>query len=298
MFEELSCKEYSKAEILQMKPLALAFVGDCVYELYVRNYLLTGKYRDVNELHRKSVFFVKAKAQAYILHALEEELGEEEHNVVRRGRNAHPHTVPKNADVVVENGVYYVKNPKEYKGCWNSFFDNDNPIYIEIGMGKGDFIIENAIKYPNVNFIGIEMYDSVMIRAVQKSNELELSNLKLVKMDATFIEEVFDKEIDLIYLNFSDPWPKDRHAKRRLTSPIFLDIYSKIFKDRNRIVMKTDNINLFNYSLDSLLEYGYDIVYKTNDLDCMNDDNIMTEYENRFYNMGVKINKLEGIKKK
>ena len=100
MFEELSCKEYSKAEILQMKPLALAFVGDCVYELYVRNYLLTGKYRDVNELHRKSVFFVKAKAQAYILHVLEEELSEEEHNVVRRGRNAHPHTVPKNADVV------------------------------------------------------------------------------------------------------------------------------------------------------------------------------------------------------
>lgn len=100
MFEELSCKEYSKAEILQMKPLALAFVGDCVYELYVRNYLLTGKYRDVNELHRKSVFFVKAKAQAYILYALEEELSEEEHNVVRRGRNAHPHTVPKNADVV------------------------------------------------------------------------------------------------------------------------------------------------------------------------------------------------------
>ena len=100
MFEELSCKEYSKAEILQMKPLALAFVGDCVYELYVRNYLLTGKYRDVNELHRKSVFFVKAKAQAYILYSLEEELSEEEHNVVRRGRNAHPHTVPKNADVV------------------------------------------------------------------------------------------------------------------------------------------------------------------------------------------------------
>lgn len=100
MFEELNCKEYTKAEILQMKPLALAFVGDCVYELYVRNYLLTGKYRDVNELHRKSVFFVKAKAQAYILHTLEEELSEEEHNVVRRGRNAHPHTVPKNADVV------------------------------------------------------------------------------------------------------------------------------------------------------------------------------------------------------
>lgn len=100
MFEELNNKKYSKAEILQMKPLTLAFVGDCVYELYVRNFLITEKYRDVNELHRKSVFFVKAKAQAYILHMLEEELTEDEHNFVRRGRNAHPHTVPKNADVV------------------------------------------------------------------------------------------------------------------------------------------------------------------------------------------------------
>ena len=100
MFEELNNKKYSKADILQMKPLALAFVGDCVYELYVRNFLITEKYRDVNELHRKSVFFVKAKAQAYILHMLEEELTEDEQNFVRRGRNAHPHTVPKNADVV------------------------------------------------------------------------------------------------------------------------------------------------------------------------------------------------------
>lgn len=100
MFKDLNEKIYTKAELLQMKPLALAFVGDCVYELYIRNFLITQKYRDVNELHRKSVFFVKAKAQAYILHMLEEELTEDEHNFVRRGRNAHPHTVPKNADVV------------------------------------------------------------------------------------------------------------------------------------------------------------------------------------------------------
>ena len=204
----------------------------------------------------------------------------------------------KNADVVVENGVYYVKNPKEYKGCWNSFFDNDNPIYIEIGMGKGDFIIENAIKYPNVNFIGIEMYDSVMIRAVQKSNELELSNLKLVKMDATFIEEVFDKEIDLIYLNFSDPWPKDRHAKRRLTSSRFLERYDKIFKSTPTIIMKTDNVDLFNFSLESLKKYGYNIDFHTYDLYSGDvSDNIATEYEKKFVSKGIKINKLIATKK-
>ena len=155
----------------------------------------------------------------------------------------------KNADKVVESGVYYVNDPKQHKGSWKNIFKNNNPIYIEIGMGKGDFIIENALKYPNINFIGIEMYDSVMIRAVQKSNELELNNLKLVKIDATYIEEIFNKEIDLIYLNFSDPWPKDRHAKRRLTSSRFLERYDKIFRDNPKIIMKTDNVDLFNFSV-------------------------------------------------
>ena len=204
----------------------------------------------------------------------------------------------KNADKVVEEGIYYVSNPKEYKGCWNEVFGNDNDIYIEIGMGKGDFIIENAIKYPGINFIGIEMYDSVMIRAVQKSNELELSNLKLVKIDATYIEEVFDKEISRIYLNFSDPWPKDRHAKRRLTSNRFLERYDKIFKGTPNIIMRTDNVDLFNFSLESLKEYGYDIEYSTNDLYREDiSDNIATEYEKKFVERGVKINKLIVSKK-
>ena len=202
----------------------------------------------------------------------------------------------KGANEIIEKGTYYVDNPYQYKGNWNEYFGNDNPIYVEIGMGKGDFIIENALRYKDINFIGIEKYDCVIVRAIQKSNELELDNLKIVRIDANKLEEVFDKEIDTIYLNFSDPWPKDRHAKRRLTSSIFLDIYSKIFKGRNRIVQKTDNINLFDYSLESLLEYGYNIVYKTNNLDCLDKDNIMTEYEKRFYNLGVKINKLEAIK--
>ena len=199
----------------------------------------------------------------------------------------------KNADKVVKSGVYYISNPKEKKGSWNKVFGNDNPIYIEIGMGKGDFITQNALKFPDINFIGIEMYDSVMIRAVQKSNELELDNLKLVKIDATFIEEVFDKEIDLIYLNFSDPWPKDRHTKRRLTSSRFLERYDKIFKGSKHIVMKTDNDDLFNFSLESLKEYGYEIEYSTNDLYSEDvSDNIATEYEKKFVEKGIKINKL------
>lgn len=203
----------------------------------------------------------------------------------------------KGANEIIVNGTYYVDNPYQYKGKWNSYFGNDKPIYLEIGMGKGDFIIENAIRYPDINFIGVEKFDSVIVRAIQKSNDLELDNLKIIRMDANKLGDVFGKEIDTIYLNFSDPWPKDRHAKRRLTSSIFLDIYDKIFKDRNRIVMKTDNINLFNYSLESLSLYGYDIVYKTNNLDCLDKDNIMTEYESKFYNKGIKINKLEGIRK-
>ena len=198
----------------------------------------------------------------------------------------------KGANEIIIKGKYYIDNPYQYKGSWNKYFGNDNPIYIEIGMGKGDFIIENAKRYKNINFIGIEKFDSVIVRAIQKSNELELDNLKIIRMDANRLEEIFDKEIDTIYLNFSDPWPKDRHAKRRLTSMVFLSVYDKIFKGRNRIIMKTDNINLFNYSLDSLCENGYEILYRTNDLDCLSEDNIMTEYEKRFYNLGVKINKL------
>ena len=204
----------------------------------------------------------------------------------------------KGANEIIEKGTYYVDNPYQYKGCWNKYFGNNNPIYVEIGMGKGDFIVENALRYKDINFIGVEKYDSVIVRAIQKSNELELNNLKIIRVDANKLEDIFDKEIDTIYLNFSDPWPKDRHAKRRLTSNIFLDIYSKIFKDRNRIVMKTDNLNLFDYSLESLSNYGYDIVYKTNNLDCLNENNIMTEYEKKFYNLGIKINKLEGIRRK
>ena len=199
----------------------------------------------------------------------------------------------KGANEIIIKGRYYIEDPYINKGNWNKVFNNDNPIYIEIGIGKGKFIVENALKYPNINFIGIEKYDSVLVRAIQKSNELELNNLKLVRMDAKRIEEVFDHEVDRIYLNFSDPWPKDRHYKRRLTSYVFLDKYEHIFKNNKYIIMKTDNINLFNFSLESLTNHGYNIEFMTNDLHSLNDaDNIMTEYEEKFSNKGIKINKL------
>ena len=198
----------------------------------------------------------------------------------------------KGANEIIEVGKYYINNPEDYKGKWNSIFNNDNELHIEIGMGKGDFIINNAIKYPNINFIGIEKYDSVIVRAIQKSNELELSNLKLIRMDALNLGNIFEKEVDRIYLNFSDPWPKDRHAKRRLTSQIFLNIYENVFKKGNIIEMKTDNINLFNYSVETLKENNYNIEYLTNDLHNENIDNIPTEYEEKFSSRGIKINKL------
>ena len=205
----------------------------------------------------------------------------------------------KGAEEIIKKGIYYMDNPKELKGNWNKVFNNDNPIYIEIGMGKGDFIIENALKYDNINFIGIEKFDSVIVRAIQKSNELELNNLKLIRMDAMGIDEVFDKEIDRIYLNFSDPWPKERHAKRRLTSPIFLAKYDKIFKSNMNIIMKTDNNNLFEYSVESLTEYGYKMLDITRDLYSEDPkDNIATEYEKKFVAKGISINRFIAIKKK
>ena len=203
----------------------------------------------------------------------------------------------KGANEIIEKGKYYVEDATNYIGKWKEVFQNDNPIYIEIGMGKGDFIIENALRYPNINFIGIEKFDSVLVRAIQKSNELEIDNLKLVRLDANYIDTIFSKEISLIYLNFSDPWPKERHAKRRLTSPIFLEKYDKIFKSNAEIIMKTDNNPLFEYSKESLENFGYQIKAITRDL--YQEDisqNIKTEYEKKFVKLGVKINRLEAIK--
>lgn len=192
----------------------------------------------------------------------------------------------KNADVIINQSEYIIQNPTEHKGLWNKLFNNDNNIEIEIGTGKGKFIIEKALQNPDINFIGIEKYDSPLVSAVKKLEELDIKNLKLICYDAFTIGEVFDKEVHKIYLNFSDPWPKKRHAKRRLTSEIFLSKYDSIFKDLKRIQMKTDNDDLYEYSLESLISYGYDVVKK----DTNYFDTITTEYEDKFISLGKNIN--------
>lgn len=196
----------------------------------------------------------------------------------------------KGAKEKIESSNYVVLDYKKYIGNYNKLFKNNNPIYVEIGMGKGKFIIDNAIKYPNINFIGIEKYDSVVVRAIQKLEDKDIPNLKIIRMDALEITDVFDKEVSRIYLNFSDPWPKDRHEHRRLSSDIFLKKYDLIFKDNKNIVMKTDNRNLFEYSVKSFVNYGYKINDISLDLHQANyPDNIMTEYEEKFVSKGSPI---------
>lgn len=203
----------------------------------------------------------------------------------------------KDAKDIVSNSKYVINDPQEYKGSFSKLFNNSNPISLEIGMGKGDFIINMAIKNPDINFIGLEKYQSIIVRATQKLENLNLNNLKLICMDAKELNEVFAREIDTIYLNFSDPWPKKRHAKRRLTSDTFLPIYDSIFKKDKRIVQKTDNVGLFEYSIVSLSNYGYVIKDISLDLHNTSKENVMTEYEKKFSSQGIKINYLEAIKK-
>ncbi len=195
----------------------------------------------------------------------------------------------KGASDVIEASKYVIENPSDYKGKFKDLFNNDNPIHVEIGMGKGQFIIGMAKAYPNVNFIGIEMYDSVIVRAVQKQDEEELPNLKLIKFDATNINDIFEHEIDVLYLNFSDPWPKKRHTHRRLTSDRFLKRYDSIFKSEKVIVQKTDNRKLFEFSLKSFTDYGYRIEDLSLNLHEDEYFNVETEYEMRFSNMGYPI---------
>lgn len=189
----------------------------------------------------------------------------------------------KNKKEIIENSNYVVSNPESMINNWHGIFNNDNPIYIEIGMGKGNFIIGNAKMYPNINFIGIEKFDSILALALKKIDELDLPNLKVIRMDAIDIDKVFNHEISKIFLNFSDPWPKKRHSNRRLTSGAFLSKYENLFVDEKVIEMKTDNQGLFEYSLCSFNENGYLINEISLDLHkSMKEDNIMTEYEKKF----------------
>ena len=185
---------------------------------------------------------------------------------------------PKDKDEVISSCDFF------YDG-----FNNDNPMHLEIGMGKGKFILEMALKYPNINFIGVEKYSSVASVAIKKIREIKPDNLRILIMDAKNLEEILKGKVDTIYLNFSDPWPKDRHAKRRLTARNFLESYDKLFKGSPHIVMKTDNDNLFQYSLETFKEYGYKINKISYDLHSETLDNVETEYEEKFSKEGIKI---------
>lgn len=192
----------------------------------------------------------------------------------------------KDADIIVNSSIYTVKDAEKYKGKWKELFQNNNDIEIEIGSGRGKFIIDKALQNKNINYIGIEKYDSALVKAIKRLEEIDIKNLKLIVYDASSIENLFEKEINKIYLNFSDPWPKKRHAKRRLTSKVFLEKYDKLFTDKKVIEMKTDNDDLFDYSLISFEEYGYKII----NISRNHISDITTEYEDKFTKKGKNIN--------
>ena len=197
--------------------------------------------------------------------------------------------VPGSREVIAESR-FVIHNPEENKGKWAGVFGNDAPLHIEIGMGKGRFLMDMAKLHPEVNYVGIEKYSSVLLRAVQKLEEEELPNVRLIRMDAEDLENVFAQgELDRIYLNFSDPWPKDRHAKRRLESRQFLARYDQILKKDGTIEFKTDNRALFDFALEEVEAAGWTLNEKTFDLHAdarLNEGNVMTEYEERFSAQG------------
>ena len=186
-----------------------------------------------------------------------------------------------------------IKRPEDQRGCWSQVFGNKNPIRIEIGMGKGRFILNMAKQHPEINFVGIERYSSVLLRAIEKLDSEEfqdLENVRFVCMDARNIADVFaEGEVERIYLNFSDPWPKARHARRRLTSAEFLERYEKVLPEGGAVEFKTDNTALFNFSLEQVKEAEWTLSAFTYDLhhnEEMNEGNIMTEYEEKFSRRG------------
>ena len=197
---------------------------------------------------------------------------------------------------LIAESDYVIHDATGHKGHWGEVFGNGNPIHIEVGMGKGKFITQLAKQNPDINYIGIEKYSSVLLRAVEKRREYEGSNLLFIRMDAEYISDVFDKdEISRIYLNFSDPWPKERHARRRLTSREFLARYEEILADGGLVEFKTDNRSLFDFSLEEVKESGWELLVCTYDLHHdkeLMEGNVMTEYERKFSNLRNPIHKL------
>lgn len=191
----------------------------------------------------------------------------------------------KNAEELINNSRYLIKNPENYKNKWHDLFQNHNPIYLELGTGRGDFLFNMAKKYPNINFVGVEINSSQLVRATQILEASNLKNIYLINMDARDLTKIFGKEIDAIYLTFSEPWPKKRDEKNRFTHESYLKIYDQIFKKDKHIILKTDNKGLFAYSLESLSKYWY--VFDTVSLDLHNDErnipNIMTDFEKQYF---------------
>ncbi len=207
--------------------------------------------------------------------------------------------IPGAKEAVMESELS-ITDPAEHKGNWNKVFGNTNPIHMEIGMGKGRFITELAKQNPDINYIGVERYESVLIKALERLEGEELpKNLRILAMDALELLDVFEPgEVKHIYLNFSDPWPKKRHAKRRLTSERFLPMYATLLGVGGRVAFKTDNRDLFDYSLESFKENGWELLAFTYDLhndEKLNAGNVMTEYEIRFSKKGNPINKLIAV---
>ena len=202
----------------------------------------------------------------------------------------------KGAGEAVAASTYVVQEPEQQAGNWNTLFGNTNPIHIEIGMGKGRFLMTLARQNPGINYVGIERYSSVLIRALQKMETDPLSNLLFLCIDAGCLEQIFSPgEAGRIYLNFSDPWPKDRHARRRLTSPEYLSRYRKVLDGSGHVEFKTDNEALFDFSLESIEAAGWKLAGCTRNLHLdpeMNAGNVMTEYEEKFSAKGNPIYKL------
>ncbi len=195
---------------------------------------------------------------------------------------------------IAEN-EFVIKNAEQNKGKWAEVFRDGRPIHLEIGMGKGKFLMEMARLHPDIHYIGIEKYSSVLVRALEKMEEEPLPNIHFLRMDAEYITEYFAPgEVEEIYLNFSDPWPKERHAKRRLTSRQFLARYDEILKPEGRVIFKTDNRGLFDFSLEEVQEAGWILDYHTFDLHHSEylEGNVMTEYEEKFVQKGNPICKM------
>ncbi len=195
------------------------------------------------------------------------------------------YNIVKNADEILNNSPYLIKSPEKYKGKWNTVFNNNKPICLELGMGRGSFIIEMAKKHPNINYIGLELDKSQTATAINNIRNDKINNLKMICADAKNITQYFGKEIDTIYLTFSEPWPKKQDEKKRFTHESYLKLYDRIFKKNKHIILKTDNKILFASAMESLSQYWYS--FDKVSLDLHNDErkieNVMTDFEKQYF---------------